>query len=207
MKRTHLIWDFDGTLYDTYPAMTEALLAALRHFGVSADAQEAYALIKQTLFHGVTCYAQRFSLPVEALLAQYRQLHTQQRAFPPMPGLQDCLTAATTLGCHHYLFTHRDRGAIAQLQADGLATLFTDFVTREDGFADKPAPDALLHLMRKHGFSAQQALMIGDRALDMESGAAAGIAGVLMDPQGLSSSTAVSYRIDCLAQVLPLLRL
>ena len=34
------IWDFDGTLYDTYPVMTQALLTALHQFDIR-DIDEA----------------------------------------------------------------------------------------------------------------------------------------------------------------------
>ena len=36
----HILWDFDGTLFDTYPALARALHQALEIHGVSADVQE-----------------------------------------------------------------------------------------------------------------------------------------------------------------------
>ena len=34
---TDYIWDFDGTLFDSYPHSARALCAAARHFGVTLD--------------------------------------------------------------------------------------------------------------------------------------------------------------------------
>ncbi len=31
----HLIWDFDGTLFDTYPAVVRAMLLGLADFGIT----------------------------------------------------------------------------------------------------------------------------------------------------------------------------
>jgi len=197
----HLIWDFDGTMYDTYPQMTEALLAALRGYGRTADAREAYALIKKTLFTAVTVYAERFGLPPDALMAAFRARHAQQGGFPPMPGLRACLAQTARLGCRHYLFTHRDRRAVEQMAADGLLPYFTECVTREDGFADKPSPEAVLHLMDVHGFTAKGAYMIGDRDIDIGAGHAAGVAGVLYDPGGFYPELKAEHRICDLREI------
>ena len=39
------IWDFDGTLFDTYPAMVDGAQQALKDFGINMDKKEIY------LFH------------------------------------------------------------------------------------------------------------------------------------------------------------
>ncbi len=204
-RRRHLIWDFDGTLYDTYPQISEALLQALSSFGYAADYDEAYALNKQTLFTAVSVYAERFGIPVDALMTAFRERHAAQAAFPAMPGLRECLEATAATGCRHYLFTHRDRVAVKQLEADGLAPFFSECVTREDGFADKPSPEAVLHLMSRHGFAARDALMIGDRDIDVNAGHAAGVAGVLLDTGGFYPDLKAEYRIDRLADIPALL--
>jgi phosphoglycolate phosphatase-like HAD superfamily hydrolase len=204
--RKHLIWDFDGTLYDSYPQITEAFLDALSSFGRAAEYDEVYALNKKTLFAAVTVYAERFSLPADALMAAFRQRHGAQGAFPVMPGLRECLEATAETGCRHYLFTHRDRLAVQQLESDGLAPFFTECVTREDGFADKPSPEAVLYLMDRHRFAARDALMIGDRDIDVGAGHAAGVAGVLLDPDGFYPRVEAEYRINRLDEIPALLK-
>ncbi len=34
------IWDFDGTLFDTYPAMVDGAQQALKDFGINMDKKE-----------------------------------------------------------------------------------------------------------------------------------------------------------------------
>ena len=34
-------WDFDGTLFDTYPRIVRAFLRGLEEFGIQADAKDA----------------------------------------------------------------------------------------------------------------------------------------------------------------------
>lgn len=205
----HLIWDFDGTLYDTYPMMADALLAALADFHLHAEPAEALALLKITLYHAIETYARRAGLSPDELMAAFRAHHAQQDRFPPMAGLRECFARTQQMGCSHYLFTHRDERALDQLKQDGLSDAFTDTVTRRDGFADKPAPDAILHLMQKHGFAPGDAVMIGDRDIDVCSGQAAGVHTMLLDPDGFYPGLHRDARIGSLMdipQALTLLR-
>ena len=200
----HLIWDFDGTMYNTYPQVADAMVAALVDFGHPIDAAEAYRLVKITVFHAITVYAERYSLPEAELLSAFQTHHAKQSHFPMMPGLRECLADTKRMGCRHYLFTHRDRKAIEQMAMDGLVPYFEDAITRESGFADKPSPEAIQHLIRVHGFSARETLMIGDRDIDILSGQAAGAAGALFDPDGFYSGLKADYSIRTLRDV-PLL--
>ena len=197
----HLIWDFDGTLYDTYPLMTAALQQALADYHATVDYDEALALMKKTLFLAVETYAARFGIPGDALLAAYHRHHAQQKNFPAMPGLAQCLARTSLLGCKHYLFTHRDEVALQQLASDGLLGFFTSTVTRGDGFAYKPSPEAILHLMSQYGFPAREACMIGDRDIDISSGRAAGIGTILLDPDGFYNEIQADIRVRSLSEI------
>ncbi len=201
MAKPFLIWDFDGTLYDSYPQMAEALRLALRDFSVTANIAEIYTLQKVTLYHACTVYAQRHGLSVESLLVAYRKRHAAMGLPPPMPDAAACLRACAALGCRQALFTHRDRSALDALARDGLLPLFADAVLRTDGFADKPAPDAILYLMRKHGFAARDTWMIGDRDLDLQAGRNACVHTALFDPGGFFPGLQADLRLQTLADL------
>ena len=42
----YLIFDFDGTLSDTYPVFTDAVLMLVERYGVQADYDMIYRLLK-----------------------------------------------------------------------------------------------------------------------------------------------------------------
>lgn len=185
MTYTHLFWDFDGTLYNSYPQMIAALKRTMEECGLPAPSPaEALPLFKHSVFYTVSHYAARYGLATETLLAAYRRQHEAETVFPPYEGLADCLARLHTAGCKHYLYTHRDRLAIELMEKDDVWQFFSGGVTSDDGFPHKPAPDALLSLMKQHGLQPSNCIMIGDRGIDIESGLNAGIAGAVFDPEG-----------------------
>lgn len=202
----HICWDFDGTLYDTYDQITSAMERTLEEWGLTVPAGELRALLKHSVYHACRVLAERFSLPLEALLEAFGRHHRAVGAFHPYEGAAACLCALRDQGCKHYLYTHRDSQAIRQLEADGLAPLFADFITREDDFPDKPAPDALLALCRKHGFEPGEAVMIGDRDIDIQAGERAGMHTVLFDPEGFCPHVPAESQTARLEEIPSLLR-
>ena len=53
---TDLIYDFDGTLFDTYPVFTEALLIFLKRHGIESDYETAYKRLKVTVGYALRSY-------------------------------------------------------------------------------------------------------------------------------------------------------
>lgn len=182
----HAFWDFDGTLLDTYPAMVRAFLAGAAEYGIAMAPERALALMKDTLWHCCQVVGAEHDVDALALVAAFRR-HEQDelaKGLPPMPGVPEALAAMRDAGVKHYLATHRDLQSCELLEKAGLLRFFSGFVTQEDKLPRKPAPDMLLHLMAKHGLDPLECVMIGDRPLDTESGMAAGVLSVLIDPEG-----------------------
>ena len=179
-KLRHFFWDFDGTLMDTYPMMTDAFVRAAASMGVSVDRDRVLPLLKETLAHCVSVMAGESGLDAEKLTAAFRR-EERMGDVTALPGIPETLRA---LDGHHYLVTHRNRAALDSLREAGLLELFDDFVTSEDGFPRKPEPDGLLHLLRKHGLNPAECVMIGDRPLDTAAGRRAGMLSCLLDTEG-----------------------
>lgn len=187
MKYRHFFWDFDGTLYDTYPRITRAFLKGLRDLGVEASYEEVYALNKRSNQVCARVFAARCpSLGEEDFLAAYRR-HSEEEEIDGVrlyPGAREMLESVKRGGGSNYLFTHRGESMFKYLQKDGIEGLFADWVTSLDGFPRKPAPDGLLHLMAKYGLRAADCVMLGDRDIDLDAGRNAGMSCALFDPDG-----------------------
>ena len=182
----HLFWDFDGTLYNSYPLLHHSFRSGLNAMGLGqlVTDEALMKLIKVSVFHAATWCAEQSGVDVQEIMASYRGFHKLEKKFPAYDGLADCLRRLHAAGYRHYLYTHRDGAAIVQLKADGLWELFEDAVISTDGFPSKPAPDALMALMARNQLTPDVCAMVGDRDIDIEAGHNAGMSGYLFDPEG-----------------------
>lgn len=181
MKYHNLIWDFDGTLFDSYPHIHASYMQALADFGRSVDGDTLMARLKINFTE-----AHRYVQPTEEIRARFSQ-YEHDMDFQPQAVLYDGIGALLAdthaAGVRHYLFTHRDHLALAYMERADILRYFTDWVTSDETehFVLKPKPDSILYLLERHGISRTDCAMIGDREVDVESGAAAGIDGILFD--------------------------
>ena len=125
----------------------------------------------------------------------------------PFPDAREVLAAIVKNGGRNYLYTHRNETAMRYLEDAGFTELFADFVTAEEGFPSKPAPDAVLALIARNGLDPADCIMVGDREIDGMSGKNAGIAGALVNyppalPDGTSPAavTAMDYTASSLTE-------
>ena len=205
MRYHHLIWDFDGTLFDSYPHVVGAYLQALADFGRTADPEVLLWKLKVNFAH-----AHKFLESSEELKARFRA-YEQDVRFPPVAvpyeGIPALLAETHARGIRHYLFTHRGNLALTYLENAGLLSYFTDWVTGDDKahFATKPSPVSILYLLEKHGIDPKDCAMIGDREIDVGSGLAAGTDGILFDEFHRLDETAAQHRVYSIAQLRELL--
>lgn len=195
----HYIWDFDGTLFDSYPHSAAALHATALYFGIAADPVE----IERALHISFATAYHMLNLS-EAQLQYFHALRAR-RDFPPavvpFSDARDTLEALMARGARHYLFTHSNRRmSVAYLHEFGMDGLFADFVTADMGFPHKPAPDGILHLLKRHGIRPDAAVMVGDREIDVLSGRNAGIDGILVSGT-VPADTCARYVVRRLAEI------
>lgn len=199
---THWFWDFDGTLFDTYPRVVRAFQKGLRAKGIGVADEEVLRLVKIGL--GTAARSFEGGRLEEELMAYYIR-HAEDEGpegLVPYPGAGEMLRQVALRGGKNYLYTHRDATSIQGLALHGLWPLFTDAVTAADNYPHKPAPDALLHLMHKHGLHPASCCMVGDRRIDLDAGKNAGVAGILFDPDGFYADYPADHRYATFAEML-----
>lgn len=206
----HFIWDFDGTLFDTYPVIIQNLRNALANFGQDADPVEVMTLMLDTIPAAQEYYARKFQIPLEELQAAYSTYNRQANAAlvaAPMADARQVLEAICQAGGTHYIFTHRKLDeTCAYLEKYGMRHLFRGIIAPQmPGFAWKPAPDALQHLMKLYGFGPGEAVMVGDRQLDLASGRNAGVATLHFRCGAVPQTLACDWCVDSFRDIQALL--
>ncbi|KZL42656.1 HAD-IA family hydrolase [Secundilactobacillus collinoides] len=201
MQRHTFFWDFDGTLFDTYPIMVQAFMQALLKQRVSEyelDEVEIYEVMRQhSLGTALSQFSAQFSIDKGQLERDYRAIEpTMIDAAQPFDGMVVLLQAIHDAGGLHLLLTHRDKSSLKLLETAGIKSLFEDFVTKEQPFERKPNPGSLNYLIEKNNVDRATAIMVGDRTLDIDAGHNAGIAGALFDPHRVINAAASHPEID-----------
>lgn len=176
MKNIKLfIWDFDGTLLDTYPHLTGCIQKALMDFGYEVPRTEIRKQTMETITYAIEYYSKLYQIP--NLREQYNRYYADgaDAPAPVFPGVKEVLQRVRELGAANYIFTNRGNSIYPFLKKAGILDNFEEIVTSADpNFVVKPAPDSIIYLMKKYNGTPENTVMIGDRCCDLESGYSAG---------------------------------
>jgi HAD superfamily hydrolase (TIGR01509 family) len=202
----YLIWDVDGTLFDTYPAMFEAFDAALDELGASVPSDRVSRLCRQSLSHCATTLATELVLDVDDILRRFQAHYAAipARDQPPFPGvIKVCEYVRATDG-QNFIVTHRGRQSLQRLLvAHEMTDYFTDCLTSDDGYPRKPDPASFEEMIQRYHLQREMVLAVGDREIDVLAGRAAGVRTCLFGPQ--ASATVADYSITDYAELYCLL--
>ncbi|WP_097042166.1 HAD-IA family hydrolase [Terribacillus aidingensis] len=150
----NILWDFDGTLFDTYPAYTHAFLTVV---GEHIPEKEIYQNLKVSFAHAVRYYA--VSSDKEAEIKEIIK-KLVPADLKPFDQVEEILKFADK----NVIMTHKKRAQVLDiLQHYGWEKYFVDMVAGDDGFPRKPDAASYKYLHNKHGVD----LAIGDRELDL----------------------------------------
>jgi|GEM_PF-390194 len=200
----HIIWDFDGTLMDTYPMMVEAFVDLLDGLGVKVPFQTVDQDIRRSVGQTMATYTQAYDLKSDAFEAyenqSYEKISQKSRLFP---GAKEVCRLIEKAGGMNFIYTHRGRDVHDLLDLHDFQ-VFVDIVTGDQGFDRKPSPQAVDYLIKKHQLKKEEVLLVGDRILDILSGQAAGLKTVYFGQAPLEEA---DYHIRTLRELLPLMSL
>ena len=207
MRYDNIIWDFDGTLFDTYPAMCRDLQAVMEGLGVHASLEDLVArftVSRETVLAWCGEQAGMTTQEVDKIYRAWVTEHGQPEAhpFPHVPSILERFQAA---GGRNFVFTHRSGSVHDYLAGADLTKYFTDVVSAGTTYARKPAPAGNLHIIETHGLDKARTLAVGDRELDVLAAKNAGIHACLFD--AALPETAADYRIRDLSELDALLGL
>lgn len=193
MKFNFYIWDFDGTLFDTYPTMARAAQELLREGGSELDAADIETLMRVSMGNAMRVFRDEYGIG-EDFSAEFRRRVAGDSAVKPFPGIPEICRAIVQNGGRNFIFTHRGDSTINFLRKFDLMQYFTECILSDSGFARKPDPAGLLYLIEEYGMNGSEALMIGDRELDILAGKNAGIRSCFFSPGG-EGCVAADYSI------------
>lgn len=175
-----VVFDWDGTLVDTLPAILQANVEVLREYGVPFDEtvyRSAYVPDWRHMYR-------RLGVPETALGAagaRWLELYRAAEGLTTFRGVGEALRRLAGAGHRMGLVTAGDRPIVEdQLARFGLADLLPVRVCGDDPLPPKPDPEPLRQALARLRADAlpEPPVYVGDAPDDMRMARAAGVRGV-----------------------------
>lgn len=177
----HVIFDFDGTLVDSAPAIIATLERTVLKHGLQPLRQAGRDMIGPPLLATLSGYTGVSDVALlEALAHSFKQVYDSEgiEATLLYPGIAPLLQQLQSSGCRLWLATNkRQRPTELLLDKFGLRPLFSSVYcldTRQPPYADKTR--MLIELLGEQGIKAADAVYVGDTCHDERAAAGAGLA-------------------------------
>jgi len=202
MKYKYYIYDFDGTISDSYPTFTKAFLQMLTDLGIEDTYESVFAKLKVSFGNACTSYDfPKMEKSVSQLYREYR-VPLMPIYAKPFDDAEKLLSAVIENGGKNYIYTHSGQIAWDLLELWDLKKYFVGGITADMKFPAKPAPDALNYLCETEGLEKEFCVMVGDRDIDILAGKNAGMDGILLDPDGYFPNFESTYRVNSLEEII-----
>jgi phosphoglycolate phosphatase-like HAD superfamily hydrolase len=182
----NIIWDVDGTIFDTYPAFTTAFERAMTKLGADVPSDWILAAAKISLSHCASALANRCQLEEAEIAHEFIVFYDQASPAeqPPFPGVLEICQHICALGGKNVIVTHREsEGLVELLAVHNLTSYFSGWITRDDGYPKKPDPSAFVAALNLHQLPPAETLAVGDRDIDTFAARSAGLFTCQFDPQ------------------------
>jgi HAD superfamily hydrolase (TIGR01509 family) len=175
MKYRAIIFDRDGTLFDSLDVILQAFDHAIEPYAVKRPTKEEwFAAFGPAEKDVIGKY-----VPLEHKQAAFRRFFEYYRnnfdRIGLYPGMRELLVELKANGAKLMLFT--GGGNVSTwfcLEQTGILHLFDEIVCGEDVHHPKPHPEGILKLMKEQGVKPHETVVVGDSGSDMEAGHAAG---------------------------------
>jgi len=168
-----VLFDFDGTLLDSYASHYIAYERMFAHFGIAIDR----ASFAKSYFPDWQSTYRAFGL-AEELWKRANAVWREENARHAAPlrdacvGVIDLLFPCWRIG----LVSSGSRGRVlADLRRTGLDARMEVVISGEDVVERKPAPEGILQALDKLGVAADRAVYVGDTPIDQQTARAANV--------------------------------
>lgn len=179
-----VLFDFDGTLFDTAPDIIAALNRVLAELGRADVEQRDYRnlagdgakhlLLRATASQGQALDEAEIEPLVQRLIAYYYEMLTERTR--PFPGVADTLERLRNAGATLGICTNKPAvSTAALLNHFAMAAHFGAVLCGDEVQAKKPDPLHIAEVLERLGAKHERAVMVGDTATDVAAARAAGI--------------------------------
>ena len=171
------LFDFDGTLADSFAAIASSTNHVRERYGLPVLPE---AEVRRYVGYGLANLMETLvpTAPAEAAMDVYREHHaaTMLAGTRLFPGVADTLAELRRRGYTLAVCSNKRVDFTRRLVADlDVGGLFAAVLGPEDVGVPKPHPAMLLEAAKRLGAAPAESVYVGDMAVDVEAGKAAGM--------------------------------
>ena len=203
----NIFWDVDGTLFDTYPAITSTIYKSLSDLGVSIASNVIDGLARQSLEICFATFTRRFGLDNGVLKnlfdENYKRIPSSSQL--PFANIKDVCNFIKEKNGINVIITHRGKDSTLDLlKAHQMESLFSEIYSSDLGYARKPDPEMVQAALARFDLNPSETLVVGDRIIDIQAGKTAGTPTCLFG--NIKAEIEPDFRIENYEQLLVLLK-
>jgi HAD superfamily hydrolase (TIGR01549 family) len=207
MKYKNFIWDFGGTIINSYPALVKGILKALSDIGIEETYDEVFEQARISKNHLAKYFMNKHNLDYDFVTKiKMAENLVDPESRIPFEGVEEILSFIKENGGKNYIFTHRNRDSANELLIKhDLEKYFEIMIAKENELARKPSPEGILFIMHTQKLEPSETVNIGDRGIDIEAGLKAGIDNIYFNPEGIMVEKA-TYNIKAFKEIFEILK-
>ena len=175
------VFDLDGTLLNTLPTIAHYVNTMLVRYGIAPYEVEEYRAFvgngSRDLLRRALAVRGAKDIDFEAFHAEYVALYDENPSYITVPyeGIYELLALLREKGCRLAVLSNKPDSSIQLLVEEFFPSTFEIVRGAREGAKLKPAPDALLEILRELDATPDECFYVGDGIPDMKIAKAASV--------------------------------
>ncbi len=211
MKKKHIVFDFDGTIFNSNQVILESWQEVYRYYtGKEADEAVIYRTFGETLRYSLSkAFPQANPDEAVQIYREFQEAHYKEMT-GLFDGVREMMDQLRSTGHTLSIATSRVKATTLEyLEMLGLSNYFDALVTCDDTDKHKPDPTPLLMVLDKLRARREDSIMLGDTKFDIGCCNNAGVDSILVgwshevdEAEMQAMGFSPTYRVKTPAEVL-----